>query len=406
MDDVDGDRGPGGTVDVEWPLSRRGDVVPPECAWLRNHRPVARIRTLTGDPAWLVSTHALVSYVLKEDALFSMDPVGAPDAPRLCAAAFPAGLRNSMTHFHSAGLREAVMHALSPPAVARAAEVMRERAHQLIDAFQAEGPPVDLKQHFTDPYTVTTLCTVLGLPDTDWRRMLSCLDITIMTACAPFEGAALNWDKGVARMAAYLQDPHAAQAPGLLGLLARFREQADPVPDETLATALHTLFEAGVASASTALLNTVLLLLLRPEEAQWLRAHPEHLGTAVDELLRYNLSIGDGMSRIATQDTELGGVAIRAGELVVVLVEGANHDPQAFPSPERLDLTRSPNPHMAFGAGRHYCPATHLARTHAAVAFAALLERLPDLRLAVPADLLNWRSRWVKRTPERLPVLW
>ncbi len=58
MDDVDGDRGPGGTVDVEWPLSRRGDVVPPECAWLRNHRPVARIRTLTGDPAWLVSTHA------------------------------------------------------------------------------------------------------------------------------------------------------------------------------------------------------------------------------------------------------------------------------------------------------------------------------------------------------------
>ncbi len=165
-----------------------------------------------------------------------MDPVGAPDAPRLCAAAFPAGLRNSMTHFHSAGLREAVMHALSPPAVARAAEVMRERAHQLIDAFQAEGPPVDLKQHFTDPYTVTTLCTVLGLPDTDWRRMLSCLDITIMTACAPFEGAALNWDKGVARMAAYLQDPHAAQAPGLLGLLARFREQADPVPDETLAT--------------------------------------------------------------------------------------------------------------------------------------------------------------------------
>jgi mycocyclosin synthase len=169
---------------------------------------------------------------------------------------------------------------------------------------------------------------------------------------------------------------------------------------------LHTLFEAGAASATTVLLHAVLLLLLHPEQAAWLRGHPEHVGTAVEELLRCNLSIGDGLPRIATQDTELDGVPIRAGELVLVLVESANRDPAAFPFPERLELSRNPNPHLAFGAGRHHCPASSLARSHAAIALTVLLERLPELRLAVPAERLTWRSNWIKRTPERLPVLW
>ena len=85
---------------------------------------------------------------------------------------------------------------------------------------------------------------------------------------------------------------------------------------------------------------------------------------------------------------------------------GANHDPSVFTDPDRIDLDRSPNPHLAFGAGRHFCPASALGRVHAEIGLAGLLERLPGIRLAVPADTLVWRSWFIKRVPERLPVVW
>ncbi|OON72074.1 cytochrome P450 [Streptomyces tsukubensis] len=393
--------------DLDFPLSRRGDTVPAECAWLRRKRPVARVRTMTGDLAWLVSTHELATRVLQDDT-FSMLRVGEAGAPSQYAPTFPVELRNSMARFSDDGLRGAIMKAVSPPVVAASADGMRRRADELIDALVADGPPLDFKQHFTDPYTVSVMCAVLGLPDTDWRSMLACLDITIMTAPEPFEGARANWDKGIARMTTRLREPGAVRAAGLLGSLARLREadSADPVPDDVLAMALHTLFEAGAASAATFLLHATLLLMCHPEQADALRDHPEHLGTAVEELLRHNLSIGDGLPRIATRDIRLGDADIKEGDLVLVLVEGANHDPTAFTSPERLDLRRTPNPHLSFGAGSHYCPATTLARAHADIALEAVLRRLPDLRLAIPVEQLNWRTGWIKRTCERLPVLW
>ncbi|NLU69400.1 cytochrome P450 [Streptomyces sp. HNM0574] len=399
---------PAGT-DVDFPLSRRGDVVPEECAWLREHRPVARVRTLTGDPAWLVSTHELATRVL-HDETFSLSATAEPGARCQYAPMFPLEVRSSLEHFSNAGLREAVMRSLSPPVVKRAVPVFRRRADELIDELLAEGPPVDLKARFADPYTAHVMCTVLGLPDDDWRRLMSGLDISTMTAPRGFEGARANWDKGMSYMAAHLRAPDAVAAPGLLGALARIRAEdagsGAVDTDEHLVMTLHTLFEAGSVSTTTFLLLAAMLLMNHPDQRDRLRAGPEAMGPALEELLRHQLSVGDGLPRIATRDTELGGTPIAAGDLVLVLIEGANHDPSVFSEPERLDLSRTPNPHLAFGGGRHYCPATPLARAHAATALGALLERLPELRPAIPADEINWRSGWIKRTPERLPVLW
>ncbi|WP_050502760.1 cytochrome P450 [Streptomyces monomycini] len=399
---------PAGT-DVAFPLSRRGDVVPAECAWLRDERPVARVRTLAGDPAWLVSTYDLAGRVL-DDETFSLSATAAPGAPQQYAPTFPVQIRNNLSRIKDEGTRDAVMQALSPRAIKQAADRFRHRADALIDELLAEGPPVDLKDRFADPYTASVMCTVLGLPDDDWRRLMSGLDISIMTAPRPLEGALANWDKGMSHMAGLLRAPGATDAPGLLGALARVRADSgggeEASTDEHLTMTLHSLFEAGAVSTSAFLTLAILLLLRDSEQRRWLGDHPEAIGPAVEELLRYNLSIGDALPRIATRDTELGGVPVAAGDLVLVLVEGANHDPAVFRDPGRLDLTRTPNPHLAFGSGRHYCPATTLARAHAATALTALLARLPGLRLAVPADELNWRSGWIKRTPERLPVLW
>ncbi|MEV3972845.1 cytochrome P450 [Streptomyces sp. NPDC050698] len=394
-------------TDVPWPLSRRGDVVPEACAWLREHRPVARIRTLTGEPAWLVSTHELATRVL-HDEVFSMSAMAEPGARLQYAPIFPATSRSSVQDMAGAGLREAVKQALSPRVVKQCADSFHRRAEALLQELVAEGPPADLRARFTDPYTVSVMSTVLGLSEDHGRLLMSGLDITIMTVPRSFEGARVNWEKGMAATRAHLRAPGAVDAPGLLGALARMRaDVAEPaVADEEMASALNGLFVAGALSTSAFLLLALLQLMRHPDQKQWLREHPEAMDNAVEELLRCNLAIGDGLPRIATQDTELGGTAIAKGDLVLVLVEGANHDPAVFPDPHVLDLTRPPGPHLAFGSGRHYCSATFLARTHATAALTAVLERLPDLRLAIPAEEINWRSGWIKRTAERLPALW
>jgi mycocyclosin synthase len=173
------------------------------------------------------------------------------------------------------------------------------------------------------------------------------------------------------------------------------------------ATVGVTLFGAGVISTAGFLAMALVTLLTHPEELAHLAAHPEIMPKAVDELLRINLSIGDGLPRLVMEDTVLGGREVRRGELVLVLPEGANFDPEVFPQPHRLDFTRpNSSAHFSFGGGSHYCPATALGKKHAEIALTALLKAMPRLRLAVPVEQLVWRTGFMKRLPERLPVMW
>ncbi|WP_405890006.1 cytochrome P450 [Streptomyces sp. NBC_00133] len=391
---------------LDFPLSRRGDVLPAECAQLREKEPVAKVRTITGDSAWLVSSYRLAKQVL-EDERFSLKDTATPGVPRQYALTIPPEVVNNMGNINSAGLRGAVMRALSPRADDGLHDWLRGQADALIDRLFTEGPPVDLRAGFADPFSAALHCKVIGVPFRDWRRLMSGLDIAFMTSARPFEGAGLNWYKDLDYMVERLNVPEAERS-GLLGQLAALREDEESahLTDEMLATVAVSLFGAGAVSTSAFLVLAVLALLQRPELIGYLRRHPERMGPAVDELLRWNLSIGDGLPRLAVADVQLGDVLVRKGELVLVLVEGANFDPEVFEDPERLDLGRERNPHLSFGGGRHFCPASALGRLHAETALAALVDRLPRLRLAVPDDQLVWRTGFIKRLPERLPVLW
>ncbi|MEV6653277.1 cytochrome P450 [Streptomyces sp. NPDC051219] len=394
-----------GGVVLDFPLSRRGDVLPAECTWLREKQPVARVRTLTGDSAWLVSNYALAKQVL-EDERFSLKDTANAGVPRQYALTIPPEVVNNMGNINSAGLRSAVMKSLNPKADGLQ-EWLRAAADELIDALLAEGPPADLRAGFADPFSAALHCKVIGVPFADWRRLMSGLDVAFMTSAETFEGSALNWYKDLGYMVEQLNAPEGRRS-GLLGKLAALREDSESahLTDEMLATVAVSLFGAGAVSTSAFLVLAVLALLQRPELIRYLRAHPERIGRAVDELLRWNLSIGDGLPRLAMEDIQLGEVLVRQGELVLVLVEGANFDPEIFADPEKLDLDRASNPHLSFGAGRHFCPASALGRAHAEIALTALVERLPGLRPAVPAEQLVWRTGFIKRLPERLPVAW
>ncbi|MFK4223290.1 cytochrome P450 [Streptomyces sp. NPDC019890] len=391
---------------LDFPFSRRGDVLPAECALLREKEPVAKVRTITGDSAWLVSSYRLAKQVL-EDERFSLKDTATPGVPRQYALTIPPEVVNNMGNINSVGLRGAVMRALSPRADDGLHDWLRGQADALIDRLLTEGPPVDLRAGFADPFSAALHCKVIGVPFRDWRRLMSGLDIAFMTSARPFDGAGLNWYKDLDYMVERLNAPEAERS-GLLGRLAALREHEESahLTDEMLATVAVSLFGAGAVSTSAFLVLAVLALLQRPELIGYLREHPERMGPAVDELLRWNLSIGDGLPRLALADVQLGDVLVRKGELVLVLVEGANFDPEVFEDPDRLDLGRERNPHLSFGGGRHFCPASALGRLYAETALAALVDRLPRLRLAVPDDQLVWRTGFIKRLPERLPVLW
>jgi Cytochrome P450 len=149
------------------------------------------------------------------------------------------------------------------------------------------------------------------------------------------------------------------------------------------------------------------LLLTRPALADRLRSDPRIRPQAIDELLRYiphrNMV---GLSRIAREDVEIRGVLIRAGDPIYVSYLAANRDPEVFPDPEHIDFGRSPNPHVAFGFGPHYCPGGMLARLESELLVEALVDRLPGLRLAVPPSQVPFRKGALIRGPEALPVTW
>ncbi|MFC7310336.1 cytochrome P450 [Streptomyces monticola] len=390
---------------LDLPLARRGDRLPPEAAWLREKRPVAKVRTLTGDHAWLVSSHALARQVLEDDR-FGLKDTAHPGAPRQYALTIPPEVVSHMGNTDSAGLRGAVAAALDPDADGLQ-DWLRATAHELIDELMTEGPPVDLRAGYADALAAALHCKVVGVPYADRRRLMASLDLAFITSPEPFEDAALNWYKDLGYMVEQLNAP-AGQRSGLIGRLAALREDAESahLTDEMLAGVAVSLFGAGAVSSSAFLVNAALALAEHPGLLAFLHERPDRMDLAVEELLRWNLSIGDALPRIATTDVQVGEVLVKRGELVLVLVEGANFDPAVFGDPRLLDPQREHNPHLAFGAGRHGCPATALARTFARTALSVLVERLPQLRLAVPAEQLVWRTGFMKRLPERLPVAW
>jgi cytochrome P450 len=158
---------------------------------------------------------------------------------------------------------------------------------------------------------------------------------------------------------------------------------------------------AGNETTTNLIGNGMLALLRHPEQMQTLRDHPSLMSSAVEELLRYDSPVQTD-ARTAMEDHELDGRPIRKGQGVVILIGAANHDPQAFPDPERLDITRNKNSHISFGRGIHHCLGAALARMEGRMAFEALLDRFGEmhLRTVQPA----FKDHIVLRGLRTLPV--
>jgi len=198
------------------------------------------------------------------------------------------------------------------------------------------------------------------------------------------------------------------QTPGedLLSALVQARDSEGALTENELVSLGVILLLAGHDTTVTALGGGVITLLRNPEALAELRSDPALVPRAIDEILRLN-EPGDGsFLRIATEDVELRGGRVAAGSAVVASISTADRDPSVFPDPERFDIHRESNPHIAFGFGTHFCVGSSLARVELESALGALLPRFPDLGLAVPFEDLRWRSYAHLGGIEELPVRW
>lgn len=181
----------------------------------------------------------------------------------------------------------------------------------------------------------------------------------------------------------------------------------DRLTDDELLAHTELFILAGQDTTANMISNSVITLFRHPDQLELLRQQPELIPNAVEELLRVVPTEIGNATRVATEDIQLRAVTIRAGDAVITIEQAANRDPQAFPDPDRFDITRRPkSSHLSFGHGAHFCLGASLARMQIAVALAGLLRRFPTLRLAVPDESLRWIPNQISYRVQELPVTW
>jgi cytochrome P450 len=193
---------------------------------------------------------------------------------------------------------------------------------------------------------------------------------------------------------------------GLLSALVKVEEAGDRLSEDELLAMAFLLLIAGHETTVNLISSGTLALLQHSDQLERLRADPALIKPAIEELLRYTNPLETATQRYARDDVAIAGVTIPRGALVVAAIASANRDERQFDHPDRLDITREENRHLAFGLGAHFCLGAPLARLEGQIAINTIIRRLPGLHLAVPVESLRWRATPVLRGLERLPVRW
>lgn len=296
--------------------------------------------------------------------------------------------------------------AFTPRRVERLRSHIEEIAESLLDRVESRGE-MDIMEELANPLPAIVTAEMLGVPTEDHRRLKDwSQDFAEMLGNFQHNpGRAAKVAVSLEEMTAYFQAAVRSQAThpteGLVNALTMAEVDGDRLTeDEVVANIIVTL--VGGQETTTNLIGNGLLALLRhPEEMERLRNDSALVPTAVEELLRYE-SPSQHTARLARDDVELGGRLIKRGQAVIAVMGAANRDPERFPDPDRLDLARTDNRHLAFGWAAHFCFGAPLARIEGQIAFSALLRRLPNLQLR-PGPV-TWRSNLGLRGLTALPV--
>ncbi|MFE0631359.1 cytochrome P450 [Streptomyces sp. NPDC058864] len=369
---------------------------------------ISRIKLPHGEgEAWLVTRYEDVRTVTT-DRRFSRAAVVGKDFPRMTPEPIVQDEAiNVMDPPDSSRLRSLVSKGFTPRNVEHMRPSIERVVAELLDGMEESGSPADLVEHLAAPLPLAAICEVLDIPDEDSWELRG-------HARTMMDFSPDNRDNAV-HSKAYLREyftkltaeRRARPGDDLVSVLATARDGDEILNDKELAVMAMVLLITGQDTTSNEIGNIAYTLLTRPRELAVLREQPDRIPQAIEEMLRYiPFRKGVGIPRIAIEDVEMGGVLIRAGDVVHVSYLTANRDPEKFERPDELDLDRTGTPHMTFGWGGHHCLGAPLATMELQVAFRELLRRFPDLRLAKPADEVRWSATSIWRYPVALHVAW
>jgi cytochrome P450 len=308
-------------------------------------------------------------------------------------------------------LRGLLAQAFTPRSVANLEPRIRQLSRELLDRSVGRGE-MDLAEDFSAPLPMRVIAEMLGVPAADlprfyrWSEAILNMSYTIGDRGEAARAADATFKAATVEMNDYITDALAERRANpkddLLTRLLHAELDGERLTQAEILGFFQLFIVGGQETTTNLINNAVLCFLEHPDQLARLRAEPGLLPSAIEEVLRYRAPL-QWMFRVTKREVELHGQAIPAGKLVLAVIGSANRDPRAFPDPDRFDITRSPNPHLAFSHGIHFCLGAPLARLEARVALGDVLERLPGLALASAGP---WEPRKALHVhgPVRLPI--
>ncbi|MFD0020809.1 cytochrome P450 [Streptomyces sp. NPDC058382] len=373
----------------------------PYYAKMRADGPVHTVRTDDFDRVWLVVGYDEGRAVLADQrfgkdwrALPGQSGVGDPINANMLELDAPDHTR----------LRKLVAREFTP----RRIEALRPRVRQITDGLLDAMVPAgraDLVDALAFPLPMTVICELIGVPDLDRDAFRLLSNSVVSPAGAQEEGDAVSAMGGY--LAELIEDKRRSPGEDLLSALiaARYEDDDALSPDELVGMAF-LLLVAGHETTVNLISNGVRALLDHPEQLADLRADCGLLDGAVEEMLRYEGPVETATFRFAREPVTIGSRAIAAGDPVLVSLAAAGHDPGRHPEPDRFDIRRETQGHLAFGHGIHFCLGAPLARMEGRIAIRSLLERCPGLVLDPDAGEPDWLPGMLIRGTRRVPVRW
>lgn len=381
----------------------------PFYARLRREMPIILLNEGRRGKSFYVSRYDDVMMLLKDAERFANDKRTAGHKVSWLEQRLSMGIADSMVMKDGVDhrrLRTLAHKAFTPMRVAALEQRIVQIADGLLEAADARGA-MDMIADFALPLPVAVISDMMGVDEHHrqhfhrWMKGILELDSAGTLELLTNIPSMIKLNRFLRTLIAERRKNKGAD---LLSALVEAEEAGEKLSFDELVASTLIILLAGHETTVNLIGNGVLALLENPDQLARLRAHPELMESAVEEMLRYTSPVQLNASRYACEDTEICGVIVRKGDSVCPIIGSANHDEAHFTDPERFDIGRQPNRHIAFGFGPHFCLGAPLARIEAKLAFRALLQRYTDIELAVPRAALTWRRSQSVRGLTALPI--
>ncbi|MDT8915894.1 cytochrome P450 [Amycolatopsis sp. PS_44_ISF1] len=395
---------------LEFPMARGGNPFdpPPELDRRLHDEPVSRVKIWDGSEPWLFTRYEDVRAMLA-DARVSADSERSgypPQSPGIAARRKRAKAFITMDEPEHGAQRRLLTGDFMVKKVERLRPRIQKIVDELIDEMLAGPKPADLVQSFALPVPSLVICELLGVPYED-RKFFHRVSKILISKESTAEESLGAMEELLAYLGGLVEQKLAEPADDVLSRLATEQVASGAMTVEEVASMGQLLLVAGHETTANMIALGTTALLEHPDQLDLVRdGDPALIANAVEELLRYLTIVHTGRRRVALEDLEIGGQAIRRGDGMIGASDIANRDAGAFPDPDKLDVTRKARHHVAFGYGVHQCLGQPLARVELQVVYSTLYRRIPTLRLAAPVGELDFKHDMVVYGLHELPVTW